>query len=144
MKIATPLRESRGLEAVASSSPVAAAEKFTIARAHGALLIVQESRILQISIFEAIQYNLAQINFNTALSDIIIIDDEVDSHLLPRNCGSAHPTRSRRVPDRAEASRFESSSFLPVLEFLVPIGTRSPYVQSGCPDFLARCSHRPH
>jgi len=44
-------------------------------------LIVQESRILQVCIFETIQRNLAHVDFSTVLPDIMIIADEVDSQL---------------------------------------------------------------
>jgi hypothetical protein len=82
MEIAARLRESRVIEAVATSSPVAAAHgRVRYRQGYTALLIVQESRILQISLFETIQCNLAQINFSTVLSDVMIIADEVDSQL---------------------------------------------------------------
>jgi ActR/RegA family two-component response regulator len=44
-------------------------------------LIVQESRILQVCIFETIQRNLDTVDFNAVLPDIMIIADEVDSQL---------------------------------------------------------------
>jgi hypothetical protein len=44
-------------------------------------LIVQESRILQVCIFETIQRNLATVDFTSVLPDIMIIADEVDSQL---------------------------------------------------------------
>jgi CheY-like chemotaxis protein len=44
-------------------------------------LIVQESRILQVCIFETIQRNLGTVDFTGVLPDIMIIADEVDSQL---------------------------------------------------------------
>jgi CheY-like chemotaxis protein len=44
-------------------------------------LIVQESRLLQVSIFETIQRNLSTVDFTSVLPDIMIIADEVDSEL---------------------------------------------------------------
>ena len=44
-------------------------------------MIVQESRLLQVSIFETIQRNLSTVDFTGVLPDIMIIADEVDSQL---------------------------------------------------------------
>jgi hypothetical protein len=44
-------------------------------------LIVQESRILQVCIFETIQRNLGTVDFALVLPDIMLIADEVDSQL---------------------------------------------------------------
>jgi DNA-binding response OmpR family regulator len=80
--IVTRLRKIRDIEAVALPSPAAVA--------HGALrhrqgytapLIVQESRILQVSIFETIQRNLTSVDFSLVLPDVMLIADEVDSQL---------------------------------------------------------------
>ena len=58
--------------------------------AHGALrcqqgysaaLIVEESRILQVSIFETLQNNLSNIDFSVLLIEVMTIADEVDSQL---------------------------------------------------------------
>src|SRR5579863_10452886 len=46
-------------------------------RLHCALM-VQESRILQVCIFETIQRNLSTVDFGLVLSDIMLIADEVD------------------------------------------------------------------
>jgi ActR/RegA family two-component response regulator len=44
-------------------------------------LIVQESRIFQVCIFETLQRNLSTVDFNSVLPDIMLIADEVDSQL---------------------------------------------------------------
>jgi CheY-like chemotaxis protein len=44
-------------------------------------MIVQESRLLQVSIFETIQRNLSTVDFTRVLPDIMILADEVDSQL---------------------------------------------------------------
>jgi hypothetical protein len=44
-------------------------------------MIVQESRILQVCIFETIQRNLAVVDFSLVLPDVMLIADEVDSQL---------------------------------------------------------------
>ena len=60
------------------------------ARAHGdlrrkqgytAAMVVEESRILQVSIFNTLQNNLAKVDFSKLLLDVITIADEVDSQL---------------------------------------------------------------
>jgi ActR/RegA family two-component response regulator len=76
------LRGSRFVEAVASDSPAAVAHgELRCRQGYTAPLIVQESRILQVCIFETIQRNLAHVDFSTVLPDIMIIADEVDSQL---------------------------------------------------------------
>jgi CheY-like chemotaxis protein len=44
-------------------------------------MVVEESRILQVSIFKTLQNNLARIDFSNVLLDVITIADEVDSQL---------------------------------------------------------------
>ena len=44
-------------------------------------MMVQESRILQVSIFETIQRNLSRVDFSLVLPDVMILADEVDSQL---------------------------------------------------------------
>jgi ActR/RegA family two-component response regulator len=60
------------------------------ARVHGVLrhqqgyttaMIVEESRLLQGSIFSTLQHNLGRADFNTLLLDVMTIADEVDSQL---------------------------------------------------------------
>ncbi len=60
------------------------------ARAHGdlrrkqgytAAMLVEESRILQVSIFNTLQKNLSRVDFSKVLLDVITIADEVDSQL---------------------------------------------------------------
>ena len=70
--------------------PTAKAEPSTSARQHGdlrrtqgysAAMVVEESRILQVSIFNTLQNNLAKVDFSKVLLDVITIADEVDSQL---------------------------------------------------------------
>ncbi|MGB8456839.1 MAG: response regulator [Candidatus Acidiferrum sp.] len=60
------------------------------ARMHGILrrkqgytvpMVVEESRILQVSIFNTLQNNLGSVDFSTVLLDVMAIADEVDSQL---------------------------------------------------------------
>jgi len=60
------------------------------AREHGVLrriqgytiaMVVEESRMLQVSIFETLQNNLGEVDFSTVLLDVMAIAEEVDSQL---------------------------------------------------------------
>lgn len=80
--IVTRLRKSREFDAAAIPSPAAVAHgKLRYRQGYSAPLIVQESRILQVSIFETIQRNLAGVDFSLVLPDVMLIADEVDSQL---------------------------------------------------------------
>jgi hypothetical protein len=80
--LSTRLRSIRDIEVI--DSPSAAAVKhgqIRFRQGYTPPLIVQESRILQVSIFETIERNLGTVDFNLVLPDIMIIADEVDSQL---------------------------------------------------------------
>jgi hypothetical protein len=81
-KIVLRLRKARVIGPIASDSPAAVAHgELRCRQGYTAPLIVQESRLLQVCIFETIQRNLAYVDFSTVLPDIMIIADEVDSQL---------------------------------------------------------------
>jgi hypothetical protein len=70
--------------------PKANADISIPAREHGdlrrkqgytAAMVVEESRILQVSIFNTLQNNLPRVDFSKVLLDVITIADEVDSQL---------------------------------------------------------------
>jgi ActR/RegA family two-component response regulator len=70
--------------------PTADADISISAREHGDLrlkqgytpaMVVEESRILQVSIFSTLQNNLPRVDFSNVLRDVITIADEVDSQL---------------------------------------------------------------
>jgi hypothetical protein len=44
-------------------------------------MLVEESRILQVSIFSTLQKNLRSVDFSKVLLDVVTIADEVDSQL---------------------------------------------------------------
>jgi YesN/AraC family two-component response regulator len=46
-----------------------------------AAMMVEESRMLQVSIFQTLQHNLTAVDFNLLLGDVMAIADEVDSQL---------------------------------------------------------------
>jgi DNA-binding response OmpR family regulator len=61
----------------------AAAEHGLLRRKQGytAAMMVEESRMLQVSIFQTLQNNLARVNFSSLLVSVMAIADEVDSQL---------------------------------------------------------------
>ncbi len=70
------------------------------AREHGVLrhiqgytvpMLVEESRILQVSIFNTLQNNLGSVDFSTVLLDVMTIADEVDSQLKQTMLGFMEP-----------------------------------------------------
>jgi CheY-like chemotaxis protein len=70
--------------------PIAKGDMSPAARAHGILrreqgytaaMMVEESRILQVSIFNTLQNNLPRVDFSKVLLDVMTIADEVDSQL---------------------------------------------------------------
>jgi|SRR5208283_4115170 len=76
------LRKTRVLEAIATPSPAAVVHgQLRSRQGYTAPLIVQESRILQVCIFETIQRNMASVDFSLVLPDIMLIADEVDAQL---------------------------------------------------------------
>jgi DNA-binding response OmpR family regulator len=80
--LSTRLRAVRDIEAIDTPSAAAVNHgQLRFRQGYTAPLIVQESRILQVSIFETIERNLGTVDFNLVLPDIMIIADEVDSQL---------------------------------------------------------------
>ena len=80
--ITARLRGNRGIEVADCATPAAVAHgQCRYRQGYSAPLIVQESRLLQVSIFETIQRNLSTVDFTSVLPDIMIIADEVDCQL---------------------------------------------------------------
>lgn len=80
--IAARLSEIRTVEAVANPSDAAVAHgQLRYRQGYTAPLLVQESRILQVCIFETIQRNLNSVDFSLVLPGVMLIADEVDSQL---------------------------------------------------------------
>ena len=80
--LVTRLRHPLPLGTRALRSP--ASEKHGLLRrdqGYTAAMIVEESRMLQVSIFQALQQNLHKVDFSVLLSDVMVIADEVDSQL---------------------------------------------------------------
>lgn len=76
------LRASKSVDAIHPDSK-AAHEHGRLRRIQGysAPMIVEESRMLQVSIFQVLQNNLARVDFSLVLVDVMTIADEVDSQL---------------------------------------------------------------
>jgi CheY-like chemotaxis protein len=82
-------------------APNAKLPNSTAAREHGirrrkqgytVAMAVEESRILQVSIFGTLQNNLRSVDFNSVLLDVMTIADEVDSQLKQAMLGFMEPT----------------------------------------------------
>jgi ActR/RegA family two-component response regulator len=78
------------------------------AREHGTLrrsqgysisMLVEESRILQVSIFSTLQANLGTVDFSTVLLDVMTIADEVDSQLRQAVIGFLESSKPASVPE---------------------------------------------
>ncbi len=73
---------------------IAAREHGDLRRRQGytAAMVVEESRILQVSIFNTLQNNLARVDFSKVLLDVMTIADEVDSQLKQAMLSYVEPT----------------------------------------------------
>ena len=70
------------MESDASDSPSAAARgELRCLQGYTPAMLVHESRIPQVTIFETLQSNLNRLDFSLLLSDVMTIADEVDSQL---------------------------------------------------------------
>ena len=80
--ITARLRVNRAIEGVENKSSSASAHgQLRYHQGYSAPMMVQESRILQVCIFETIERNIGTVEFASVMSDIMIIADEVDSQL---------------------------------------------------------------
>ena len=57
-------------------------------------MVVEESRILQVSIFNTLRKNLDKVDFSKVLTDVITIADEVDSQLKQAVLSYVEPGRA--------------------------------------------------
>ena len=75
---------------------IAAREHGDLRRRQGytAAMVVEESRILQVSIFNTLQNNLARVDFSRVLLDVMTIADEVDSQLKQAMLSYVEPPTS--------------------------------------------------
>jgi CheY-like chemotaxis protein len=79
------VRRLRSFEALGSRELISTAAeehgRFRRQQGYSAAMLVEESRMLQVSIFETLQKNLATIDFSILLNAVMTIADEVDSQL---------------------------------------------------------------
>lgn len=75
------LRVSRDLGTKAISEAAVEHGKVRFLQGYSIPMMVEESRILQVSIFESLQNNLSTVDFSLLLTDVMTIADEVDSQL---------------------------------------------------------------
>jgi CheY-like chemotaxis protein len=68
-----------GKELVSSNAAEHGANRFR--QGYTAAMLVEESRVLQISIFHTLQQNLANIDYSALLAGVMTIADEIDSQL---------------------------------------------------------------
>jgi len=82
LDLAHRLDKSQPIGSPAEPSPAATAHGVARRKqGYSAADLVSESRLLQVSIFEMLQENLATINISTLLLSVMIIADEIDSQL---------------------------------------------------------------
>jgi len=95
------LRATRDMEAPAKPSPEAVEHgALRYFQGYSAPLIVQESRLLQVCVFETIQRNLVNVDFSSVLPDVMLIADEVDAQLT-QCIDSFLKTEGRRLAKEA-------------------------------------------
>ncbi len=68
---------------------------------YSAAMMVEESRILQVSIFNTLQNNLCSVDFSQVLLDVMTIADEVDSQLKQAMLSFVQPEPGSAQPDAA-------------------------------------------
>jgi CheY-like chemotaxis protein len=66
-----------------------------------AAMLVEESRMLQVSIFHMLQENLAKVEFSTLLTGVMAIADEVDSQLAQAMSSYVAESKLDRLPVEA-------------------------------------------
>ena len=75
------LRVPRSLGSKAVSAAAVEHGKVRHSQGYSIPMIVEESRILQVSIFDTLRKNLSSVDFSSLLLDVMTIADEVDSQL---------------------------------------------------------------
>jgi hypothetical protein len=94
-----------------------AAPRSIAARDHGDMrreqgytvpMVVEESRLLQISIFRTLHRNLHSVDFSKVLLDVVIIADEVDSQLKQALISYVSPMNSTHLAGKVSAEKWAS------------------------------------
>jgi CheY-like chemotaxis protein len=88
VELVARLRSSKPIGGDASPSQAAVAHGFDRRQqGYNAAMLVEESRLLQVSIFKTLQDNLASIDFSLLLIGVMTIADEVDGQLSQQMAG---------------------------------------------------------
>ena len=61
-------------------------------------MVIEESRILQVSIFTTLQRNVRSVDFSKVLLDVVTIADEVDSQLKQAMISYVTPKVTVKLP----------------------------------------------
>ena len=75
-----------------------------------AAMMVEESRMLQVSIFQTLQNNLYRVNFSLLLLGVMAIADEVDSQLAQAMTGYISESKVDGLPVTASAASQQLTS----------------------------------
>ncbi len=94
------LRVPRKLGTKAASEAAALHGKIRQSQGYSVSMLVEESRVLQVSIFETLQKNLSTVDFSLLLLDVMTIADEVDSQLKQTINSFMEKAAEARAADR--------------------------------------------
>jgi CheY-like chemotaxis protein len=97
--LVTRLRSEIPLGTHAFASPSAVAHGIQRRQqGYTASMMVEESRMLQVSIFQTLQNNLFRVNFSKVLESVMVIADEVDSQLAQSMSSYVHEVKVDHLP----------------------------------------------
>jgi hypothetical protein len=108
----------------------AAVEHGKVRRSQGysIAMMVEESRILQVSIFQTLQNNLSTVDFSLLLIDVMTIADEVDSQL--KQTIISFTESQRRLPPKTKIQSAKATLAAVIKEMAKPRMTESAREQS--------------
>jgi DNA-binding response OmpR family regulator len=96
------LRHPQRLGALAEASPAAAQHGLDRCRqGYSAAMLVEESRMLQVSIFQTLQSNLHRVNFSLVLQSVMTIADEIECQLAQTMASYVAASKMHALPIEA-------------------------------------------
>ena len=96
------LRHPRRLGALAGASPAAAQYgRDRCRQGYSAAMLVEESRMLQVSIFQTLQSNLHRVNFSLVLQSVMTIADEIECQLAQAMASYVAASKMHALPIEA-------------------------------------------
>jgi YesN/AraC family two-component response regulator len=96
------LRHPRRLGEPAVASPAAVQHGMNRCRqGYSAAMLVEESRMLQVSIFQTLQTNLHRVNFSLVLQSVMTIADEIECQLAEAMAGYVAEPKMQALPIEA-------------------------------------------